>query len=92
MLFSTDRQSSGDFANIKIADRSKLIAQEWKSLSESEKEVSCLYIGQWKNQLTMTQKYNRLAAQDKERYIEEYTATYGEAPPKPKVRKSSTSS
>ncbi|WPG99144.1 Hypothetical protein R9X50_00195500 [Acrodontium crateriforme] len=75
VLFSTDRHSSGDFVNIKITDRSKLIAEEWKALSESEKS-----------------KYNRLAAQDKERYTEEYTATYGDAPPSPKVKKSSPSS
>lgn len=39
LVFSINRQASGDFANIKIGERAKLIAQEWKALSESEKSV-----------------------------------------------------
>ncbi|KAI5370241.1 Putative High mobility group box domain-containing protein [Septoria linicola] len=38
LSFSLNRQSSGDFTNIKITERSKLISQEWKALSTSEKE------------------------------------------------------
>ncbi|PPJ60292.1 hypothetical protein CBER1_01319 [Cercospora berteroae] len=36
--FGIDRQSSGDFANIKVTERSKLISQEWKALSQNEKD------------------------------------------------------
>ncbi|KAI7517973.1 hypothetical protein KC331_g21447, partial [Hortaea werneckii] len=35
--FLTNRQASGDFRNIAIIERTKLIAQEWKALSEEEK-------------------------------------------------------
>ncbi|KAI7337500.1 hypothetical protein KC354_g17620 [Hortaea werneckii] len=35
--FLTNRQASGDFQNIAIIERTKLIAQEWKALSEGEK-------------------------------------------------------
>lgn len=38
--FSINRQASGDFRNIPVAERAKLIGQEWKALSESEKKVS----------------------------------------------------
>ena len=38
--FSVNRQASGDFKNIGVAERAKLIGQEWKALSESEKKVS----------------------------------------------------
>ncbi|KAF7195554.1 hypothetical protein HII31_03148 [Pseudocercospora fuligena] len=37
-LFNTNRQSSGDFQGIKLGEAAKLIAQEWKALSSSEKE------------------------------------------------------
>lgn len=37
--FSVDRHASGDFRNIGIGERAKLIGQEWKALSESEKKV-----------------------------------------------------
>jgi len=36
--FSVNRHSSGDFRNISLVDRSKLISQEWKALSEEEKK------------------------------------------------------
>ncbi len=42
--FSINRQASGDFANIKVPDRAKLIGAEWKALSEGEKEVSSLFV------------------------------------------------
>lgn len=39
LSFSVNRQASGDFANIQLPQRAKLIAQEWKALSEGEKSV-----------------------------------------------------
>lgn len=38
--FSISRQASGDFNNIKIGERAKLISQEWKALDAEEKQVS----------------------------------------------------
>ncbi|KAM3419125.1 hypothetical protein BST61_g5073 [Cercospora zeina] len=38
MKFNVDRQSSGDFTNIAFGERAKLIAKEWKALSQSEKD------------------------------------------------------
>ncbi|KAF2211594.1 hypothetical protein CERZMDRAFT_98475 [Cercospora zeae-maydis SCOH1-5] len=38
LIFNIDRQNSGDFANIKIPERAKLISEEWKALSQSEKD------------------------------------------------------
>jgi hypothetical protein len=39
MQFSMDRRASGDFKAIGLGDSSKLIGQEWKALSEAEKQV-----------------------------------------------------
>jgi hypothetical protein len=40
LQFSINRQNSGDFHNIKVTERAKLIGQEWKALSQEEKDVS----------------------------------------------------
>jgi hypothetical protein len=37
--FSVNRNASGDFKNIRLGERSKLIAEEWKALSADEKKV-----------------------------------------------------
>lgn len=37
--FSVNRQASGDFKNIPISERMKLISQEWKALNAGEKKV-----------------------------------------------------
>jgi len=42
ILFSSSRQVSGDFNNIRAVERAKLLGQEWKALSEDEKAVSLL--------------------------------------------------
>lgn len=39
LLFSAARQDSGDFKHISVPERAKLIGQEWKALSEDEREV-----------------------------------------------------
>jgi len=36
--FSVSRQASGDFTHIKIGERAKLLSQEWKALSDEEKQ------------------------------------------------------
>jgi len=41
-IFNTSRQESGDFRNIAVPERAKLLGQEWKALSEEEKEVSLM--------------------------------------------------
>lgn len=37
--FSINRNASGDFRNISLGERAKLIGQEWRALNESEKKV-----------------------------------------------------
>jgi hypothetical protein len=39
ILFVSERYGSGDFKNIKTGDATKLISQEWKELTGSEKKV-----------------------------------------------------
>lgn len=39
MYFSSDRRDSGDFKHMTIGETSLRIADEWKNLTESEKEV-----------------------------------------------------
>ncbi|KAK5168243.1 uncharacterized protein LTR77_006812 [Saxophila tyrrhenica] len=65
--FNVNRQASGDFKNIAFTERMKLIAQEWKALSESEKKVM--------------KKYKDLGSQEKTRYASEYNDVYGHLPP-----------
>ena len=40
--FTINRHASGDFKNIPLAERARLMAQEWKALAESEKKVCAL--------------------------------------------------
>ena len=40
LQFSINRHASGDFKNIQLGERAKLIGQEWKALNEEEKKVS----------------------------------------------------
>lgn len=40
LQFNVNRNASGDFKHIPMVERSKLISQEWKALSEDEKKVS----------------------------------------------------
>lgn len=44
LQFSINRNASGDFNRISFADRGKLIGQEWKALSESEKKVAQIFV------------------------------------------------
>lgn len=37
--FVVSRNASGDFKNISLVERSKLVAQEWKALDDEEKQV-----------------------------------------------------
>lgn len=41
MLFSMNRQASGDFQHIAVAERGKLLGKEWAALTADEKKV-CL--------------------------------------------------
>jgi len=38
-FFCSERRSSGDFKDISVTDASKLLAEEWKALTDSEKQV-----------------------------------------------------
>jgi hypothetical protein len=42
LFFLSSRHASGDFKGINVADRTKLMAQEWKSLTEEERSVRLL--------------------------------------------------
>ena len=80
-----NRTASGDFKHIRLAERMRLISQEWKALNEDEKEVRsaycCLdYIRAPTDDLE--QKYKALEQQDARRYVEEYSSTFGHAPMK----------
>ncbi|KAK4506682.1 hypothetical protein PRZ48_000415 [Zasmidium cellare] len=57
--FTMNRNASGDFKGIALAERSKLISQEWKALSEQEKS---------KYQRLGTQEAERYATEYKEVY------------------------
>lgn len=83
--FSVNRNASGDFRNIAVSERAKLIAKEWKALSEGEKKVSltnsnALLGGTMANQI-LNQKYKDIFTADHDRYSEEYTSVYGHTPP-----------
>lgn len=80
--FGIDRQSSGDFANIKVTERSKLISQEWKALSQNEKDVRVKFLCSFISCADVLQKYQRLFEQDRQRYEEEQIQVYGQATPR----------
>lgn len=40
IAYSVQRMATGDFKNILPTDRTKLVAEEWKELDQSEKRVS----------------------------------------------------
>jgi hypothetical protein len=40
VLFSTERTKSGDFTDIVVKDRGRIIGDEWKALPDSDKKVS----------------------------------------------------
>lgn len=52
LAFSSARQHSGDFKNIALTDRAKLIAEEWKALDAEEKEVSLQLVSREKAPIT----------------------------------------
>jgi hypothetical protein len=39
LKFSVERRATGDYKHIALGDATKLITQEWKDLSESDKKV-----------------------------------------------------
>jgi hypothetical protein len=41
ILFAKNRQESGDFKNIAIPERARLIGKEWRALTVAEKQVCC---------------------------------------------------
>jgi hypothetical protein len=83
VIFSVTRQSSGDFAHIKLTDRGKLIADEWRALSDSEKSVCAMsrFRPQVSSLTNVAQKYEQAFKKNSERYAEEFIRVYGHPPP-----------
>ena len=82
MLFNINRQHSGDFQNISIPDRAKLIGKEWQALTAEEKSVSFEFVVHDGISLTtLLQKYMNLSQDESRRYSSEHTDVYGYAPP-----------
>ncbi len=89
MLFSINRQASGDFRHIAVAERGKLIGKEWAALTEGEKKV-CLTtsfddfdVVCVSHLLTVgfEQKYKDLQHEELTRYSSEFKDTYGYVAP-----------
>jgi hypothetical protein len=80
MQFNVSRQASGDFKNIALPERAKLIGQEWKVLSDEEKLVSdSMQTTSWHLTDLKKKKYKNLAARDAERQSSEDSSVYSSA-------------
>ncbi|ORY06490.1 hypothetical protein BCR34DRAFT_490048 [Clohesyomyces aquaticus] len=78
--FMVERMATGDLKSIGLAQSAKLVANEWKALSASEKKVS-LYSNSTghdlQNLLTHEQKYEDATDAEKQVYLREKEKTYG---------------
>lgn len=81
LIFLTERTSQGDFKHMAVKDIAVQVAEEWKGLTSSEKEV------RWRQRFIEStpadlriQKYQNLQSVDRERYVREYREAYGQEP------------
>ena len=83
ILFAKNRQESGDFKNIPVVERGRLIGKEWRALSSDEKQVRLLHFPHtWMSSADCDeQKYKNLEIEDKSRYSSEFKDAYGYMPP-----------
>lgn len=80
-LYSMERYESGDYKNIAFKDVGKLIGQEWKSLGESEKQVSLdRQVLQQQSPNASQQKFEDQAHRRREQYVKDYREVYGHRP------------
>ena len=76
-IFVKERFGSGDFMHIKFPDATKLIAAEWKTLSDAEKEVrSTIQTRILLAYLSCSQRYHAIAKLDRTRYTQEKKTVY----------------
>ena len=86
MCYVRERLASGDLKHMVPQDISSQVSQEWKGMTEAEKEVSLLTLDilPWHgNSGILTrgmQRYKRQFAADRDRYEREYVEVYGEEP------------
>ena len=82
MYFIMARRATGDYHNIKPTEATKLIAQEYKTLSAEELKVCFLVLllesvrRSMKLTYVFAQKYQDEAAQDRVRYQQEFKTVY----------------
>lgn len=82
-LFLSERFSSGDMKGLKVGESGKLISNEWKALSPSEKKVhlpsypnlSMAYFTNYSHQ-----SYNDRFESERQTYTQEYQRVYGHSP------------
>lgn len=80
LIFVTQRMATGDFKHLRVAESVPAIAQEWKSMNETEKQVCCGSSRLYVQCLQMWQPYYDLHQRDRERYAREHMAVFGAAP------------
>lgn len=78
--FYQERQGSGDFLNIAQTETSKLIAQEWKDMSDASKQVRRARLDIVSLHADSRQSYNETYREQREDYVKAYTEATGVAP------------
>jgi hypothetical protein len=71
--FFGERMHSADMKGIALKERTRLASDEWKALSAEEKQVSFFPLlgSRQDTRANMTQRFEDLAAADKQRYARE---------------------
>jgi predicted Zn-dependent protease len=83
--FMSERKASGDLKYMQASEVAKQIAQEWKDMTETEKAVFYSLPNKFSRSiLTAIQQYQKMQANDQERYIREHNEVYGVEPKRTK--------
>ena len=73
--FNVERRATGDYKGMEFAEVARLITKEFKELPQGEKKVRSFIIRELTFSLSvLRQKFDDLAAQDRERYDREKKA------------------